>query len=403
MSSPFRYGNYRSLREGMFDQHPLCPRGGIRFSSGFKSLESLRHALFGKRMTLETMMLSCHNLSAIQTLRREKPERAERLDRVSAILRAYPVLLRITHDARAALADLLDQLSPRRVGMWREMKERVLGMSFYDQRDKAAYVLTYAHRRFYLWRLRGECMSMPEPRGTWEVKCINTHLFYGYEDGRLLVERAAPKRHPVNLRRVVAALPDYLRNGAEIVSCFHSHDPELRTSVVRRVPMGLGQLQAAGVRHDGLDTSPAWFVYAFMGHDVRGNMIVVPLSGSGPTLAQKRLNQQNVSVAYRAVPPAIVISPETPHMFRLFSQPKCWARYRTDSERTQYVREHAGYRVDAATMENVRHMEHLTRHPNELVRMNQEEMHTLLHSYATKEELGISLHVLAQMEAQAGQ
>jgi len=387
----------------MFDQHPLCPRGGIRFSSGFKSLESLRHALFGKRMTLETMMLSCRNLGAIQTLRRAKPERAERLDRVGAILRAYPVLLRITHDARAALTDLLDQLSPRRVGMWREMKERVLGMSFYDQRDKAAYVLTYAHRRFYLWRLRGECMSVPEPRGTWEVKCVNTHLFSGYSDGRLLVERAAPKRHPINLRRVVAALPDYLRNGAEIVSCFHSHDPEPRTLILRGKSIGLGQRHAAGFGHDGLDTSPAWFVHAFMGHDVRGNMIVIPLSGSGPTLAQQRLDQQNVSVAYRAVPPAIVISPETPYMFRLFSQPKCWARYRTDSERTQYVREHAGYRVDAATMQNVREMSHLMRAPDELLRLNTSELAEFLGAYSTKEDLAVSANVLARMKAQAGQ
>lgn len=396
MSSPFRYGNYRSLAEGCFDQHMLCPRAGVRFSTGFKSLESLRHALFGKRMTLETMMLSCRPLGAIQTLLREKPERAERLDRVDAVLRAYPVLLEISHDARAAVSDLLEQLSPRRIGEWREIQERVLGMSFYDKRDKVAYVLTYAHRRFYLWKLRGDSIKVPEPRGTWEVKCVITHLLYDSGDrARLLVERAAPKRHPVNLRRVITGLPDYLRRDADIVSCFHAFDPEVRTRIVR------GR-DRTHIRQ--LDTTPAWFVHAFMGHDVRGNMIVVRL-GDEPsaTLAQTSLDQQNVSVAYRAIPPAIVISPETQHMFRLFSQPKCWARYRTDSERTQYVREHAGYRVDAVSMVNVRHMEHLTRHPNELVRMNREEMHALLHSYATKEELGISLHVLAQMEAQAGQ
>jgi hypothetical protein len=234
---------------------------------------------------------------------------------------------------------------------------------------------------------------MPEPRGTWEVKCVNSHLFYDDEVGRLLVERAAPKRHPVNLRRMITGLPCYLRKQAEIVSCFHSYDPELRTSIVRGKSVG----------HDGLDTSPAWFVHAFMGHDVRGDMIVVPLSGSGTMLVPKKLNDQNSSIAYRAVPPAIVISPETPYMFRLFAQPECWARYRTDSERTAYVHEHVGYRVCAKTMDNVTEMSALTRNRNEFLRLNTSELRNLIDAYGTKRELAVSVHVLARMEAQARQ
>jgi len=406
MSAPFRSGNHRALGEGRFSQHALCPRGGIRFSTGFKSLETLRHAVFGKRMTLETMMLSLAGrpLEAIETLRRAQPSRAEHLDRVTAILRAYPVLLKIApEDAmRDALAAFLGQLAPRRAALWRKEKERLFGMSFYDHPRRTAYVLTYAHRRFYLWRLRGH--DMDDPHGWWEIRQINGHLFHSDEVGRLLVERAAPKRNPVSLPRVVCGLPDYLRREAQVVSCFRGFDPVRHVAIVRNKIVGPDRnLFGAGGGHGPMRTTPAWFVHAFMGHEVRGNMIMVPLvplvTGAGSN--QAKLDAQGT--AYRAVPPSIVISPESQHMFRLFTQPKCWTRYRPESERTQYVREHAGYRVDAATMESVREMQQLTRHPNELVRMNRDEMDILLRSYATKDDLGISLHVLVKMEAQAGQ
>lgn len=385
--SRFGYGNHRTLGRAVIRQHPsplLEGMDAVLFTSGFKSLETLRHAVFGARMTLESMVSRNMSVKSVITVPRSHPLRGPALNRVRAILRTFPDLER--HFSRAMLEERLGRFLVllRPESRMRLHGQRVFGMAFRDRGMEFAYVLTYAHRRFYLWKFHshGSC------RGSWEASCIMTYLFEKAQ-GRVLIDAAKPRKNSVDLREFRNGLPEHLRNRAEIMCCFlgsdfRKYDRDLRTR---------------GRLFEPPATTPTWFVHAFMGHDVRGTVVKIPLvdpEGRAP------LSDRNVA-SYTPVEPSIILSPESRYIVRMFAQPKAWTRYAPESERTHFVYERASWRVDWETGKECPEMEHLVNGCRDFVRANREEMAALFAAHPDPKELAISVHALARMSAQAGQ
>jgi len=392
MSGRFGYGNHRTLGQARFAQHHsslLEGLDGIRFTSGFKSLESLRHAVFGSRMTLEAMVMRNYQVRSVITVPRAHPERAEKLGRVNAILRAYPDFARRFDRAmlEEKLGKFLVLLRPEnRRTLVSHTGDRVFGMAF-KNRDESAYVLTYAHRRFYLWKFNGEATC---PR-SWEASCINTHLFHSAQ-GRVLIDAAKPRKNSVDLREFRNGLPEHLRNRAEITCCFlgsdfRKLDRDLRTRGRTFLPPA---------------TTPTWFIHAFMGHDVRGTVVKIPLVNRGEGRVP-HTDRNSIAPCYNPQEPSIILSPESKYIVRMFAQPHVWTRYSPESERASFVYERSNWRTDWETGEARPDPNDHRDGCREFVRANREEMATLFAAHPDPKELAISVNVLARMAAQAGQ
>lgn len=400
MASRFGYGNYRTLGECRTDHQLTAPV--LHFTKGFKSLEVMRHAVFERRETLGAMMNSTTYVRAIRTVRRVRSYRGGQYtnrSRADILMIAYPEIAE-THGvgyAREGIDEFLRCLSIRE--KFAKFGDRPFGVSFYKTGTRRlAHVLTYAHRRFYLWRFDGESTDS----GSWAARCIITNLLHACEGrSRILIDRMAPRKNEVELQDFVNALPDYLRKRAEIVSCFR------RSNIAKRIAAIRGKISARTAfkvaDRDMIPTSPTWFIYAFMGHRVRGQMIRVRLEA--PFLPPSQLEdiERNwfSGTPYRGYSPSVIISPESKYMIRLYAFNKVWTAYRPDSDRAQYVREYSSYRYDPAEGDR---LHNLTRGaPNQMCRVNREDYAALLNSHTTLADFAISVETLARMEAQTGQ
>jgi hypothetical protein len=402
MASRFGYGNFNTLGRCREERHSsdLTDLPIIRFTKGFQSLETMRHAVFERRATLESMMNAPSYIRAIRTVVRTRRARNLRGEgygtgRAAAIMEAYPVLAKThgTDEVRSSIEQFLNCLRHRQE--FAKLGERPFGVSFYRTGTRRlAHVLTYAHRRFYLWMFDGESTES----GSWSARCLITQLLYADKGrSRILIDKCAPRKNPVSLRETLRDLPEYLRRNARIVSCYRRSNFAKRHNVMRGLISARTSFKI--MEADVIPTSATWFIHAFMGHDVRGSMIQIPLRKTKPAEDAKLENDWFRGSSGIPIPPSVVISPESKYMTRVFALNKDWTTYRPSTDRAHFVDEHGSYRINPETGENIR-MKRLV-HGNDSVmcRMNREEFAALANANTTLEDFSISVETLARMES----